>query len=216
MQIKRDELVGLFTALGYNTASKWSSNRLLEKVKKIDFENAEVGPENTALLESIKTAIQNKESLTLPAVKEEDQDPAKEVKKQVKEPVKKKLSKDELAERKMMRKEVEEDQAAEEAGEDETEEDKAEEKKPQPKKAEAKKKGPGKNPGIIKTIVEVLSNEKPVSREQILARLVKRFPDRSEKSMTSTVQTQVPCRLRKNGFEIEETDGKYRCTKSPE
>lgn len=56
-----------------------------------------------------------------------------------------------------------------------------------------------KRPGVIATIVEMLSqaSEKaPVEKSVILAKLVERFPDRPEANMKSTLMMQVPSGLK--------------------
>jgi len=63
-------------------------------------------------------------------------------------------------------------------------------KKPKAKKA--------KSPGVIASIQEFLekaSESKPISRAQILARLVKRFPDHEASSMENTMKVQLPGRM---------------------
>jgi len=65
-----------------------------------------------------------------------------------------------------------------------------------PAKAAKAPKEP-KGPGVIATIVEVLKKGKPVSKDNILAVLVKRFPDRNKDSMAKTINVQVPNRISK-------------------
>lgn len=67
-----------------------------------------------------------------------------------------------------------------------------------------------KGPGVIATIVEVLKKGKPVTKEAILAILVKRFPDRSAESMGKTINVQVPNRIAKEQkIKVEKTDKGY-------
>ncbi len=69
--------------------------------------------------------------------------------------------------------------------------------KPKGKKPESAAKNGG--PGIIASIVEFLSaatEEKPINKERILAKLVKRFPDRDPDSMKNTINIQVPNRIK--------------------
>ena len=52
--------------------------------------------------------------------------------------------------------------------------------------------------GVIATIIESLTKAtktKPVTKDQILAKLVKQFPDRSPDAMKTTINCQVPRRL---------------------
>jgi hypothetical protein len=55
-------------------------------------------------------------------------------------------------------------------------------------------------PGVIESIIEILrehDESNPISKTAIVQQLAVRFPDRSEKSMKSTVDQQVPSKLRK-------------------
>ena len=70
------------------------------------------------------------------------------------------------------------------------------------KPAAAKKTGPKKaggegKPGVIATIISLLQKG-PITKADILAELVKTFPDREEKAMKSTINIQVPGRLIKD------------------
>jgi len=83
-------------------------------------------------------------------------------------------------------------------------------KKKAAKKAPAKKKkasGP-KKPGVIASIVEFLkASKRPLNKEQILAKLEKRFPDRKADAMLSTIKVQLPNRLnREKNLKIKKTD----------
>lgn len=66
-------------------------------------------------------------------------------------------------------------------------------KKPTPEKpAKEEKAAEPKKPGVIASILEVIQNsEKPVSEAQILAELVKRFPDKESASMHKTIKAQL-------------------------
>ena len=60
-----------------------------------------------------------------------------------------------------------------------------------------------KRPGVIASIAEVITGaDKPVTVDEIVEELVKRFPDRAKKSMKSTVKVQIggkrPTRLEKS------------------
>ena len=66
-----------------------------------------------------------------------------------------------------------------------------------------------KKVGVIATIIKAIS-KKPKTKKQILARLVKRFPDREEAKMMKTINVQVPSRLRKDKeLNIQKTDKGY-------
>lgn len=112
---------------------------------------------------------------------------------------------------------------------DETEEDEEEEVKPAKKskktatkaketkgdKKGEKKKGieKAKGPGVIGSIAEFLeaaSESKPVSKDDIVAKLSKRYPDREESSLRSTVNQQVPTKLRSGkGLNVLRGEGGY-------
>jgi len=58
------------------------------------------------------------------------------------------------------------------------------------------KRGPG--PGIIATIFEFVSKataKSPVKKDDILAHLKEKFPEREEKSMSATINVQLPGRM---------------------
>jgi hypothetical protein len=65
---------------------------------------------------------------------------------------------------------------------------------------EEKKKRKTSGGGVIATIIEILkttSAKKPLSKDEIVQRLAKKFPDREESSMASTVLTQCGGKLKK-------------------
>ena len=81
------------------------------------------------------------------------------------------------------------------------------------KPAAAKKAGPKKaggegKPGVIATIIDLLKKG-PITKADILAELVKTFPDREEKAMKSTINIQVPGRIIKDkGLDVVEVKDK--------
>ena len=83
--------------------------------------------------------------------------------------------------------------------------DKAEKPAKAPKEKAAK--GAGK-PGILGTIRELLS-AKSLTKDALLAHLVKKFPDRDSEAMMSTIRVQVPGRLRSDGFNITQNGDKW-------
>ena len=55
------------------------------------------------------------------------------------------------------------------------------------------------------------AGKKGITREEIHEELVKRFPDKTKKSMMNTIKVQVPSRINKERFEVEKLEGgKYR------
>lgn len=81
------------------------------------------------------------------------------------------------------------------------------------KKKAPKKAGGKKGPGVISSIAEFLnktSAKKPLSKDEIVEKLVERFPDRSAESMASTVTIQLGGRLKKEkGLNINKNDKGY-------
>ena len=91
-----------------------------------------------------------------------------------------------------------------------TKEEKSAAKKDAPAKKE--KKAPKQSgPGVIATIVACIegAGKKGITKDEILAVLVKTFPEKEEKSMKSTINVQVPARISKERFKVENKDGKY-------
>lgn len=81
-------------------------------------------------------------------------------------------------------------------------------------KKSIKKTKQTKKIGVIASIIEFLgaaSEEKPLSKDRLLAKLAKRFPDRNPESMLRTINVQVPTRLRtdKNIFVQRAEQGGY-------
>jgi hypothetical protein len=80
-------------------------------------------------------------------------------------------------------------------------------------KKKGSKEEKAKKPGVIATILSILQNasaKKPVKKEEILTQLVAKFPDRPEGSMRSTINIQVPSRLRvEKGVQISKNENGY-------
>ena len=93
-----------------------------------------------------------------------------------------------------------------------------EEKVEKPVKAPVKtKKKAGtpvvKKPGVISTIVQLIekAGKEGITKESILAGLEKEFPEREAKSMKNTINVQVPARINKERFKVENLgEGLYR------
>jgi hypothetical protein len=63
-----------------------------------------------------------------------------------------------------------------------------------------KSKKSGDKPGVIASIIEfyrAASEETPIDKDSVLAKLAKRFPDREKEAMAKTVQAQTPARILK-------------------
>lgn len=113
--------------------------------------------------------------------------------------------------------ESEDEETEEEEESDEEEEEDDEDEKPAKKsKAKGKKAAKGDKTkkdgtnfkraggpdgvGVIGSILEFMteaSKDKPIDKKGLLAKLVKRFPDRDESSMKATINAQVPNRIAK-------------------
>lgn len=65
------------------------------------------------------------------------------------------------------------------------------------KSKDEKKEKPAvaKGPGVIATIAEIVKTKGPITADGILTILVKKFPDREEKSMRNTIKIQLPNRM---------------------
>lgn len=71
-----------------------------------------------------------------------------------------------------------------------------------------------KGPGVIKTIVSIIKDHGPITKEQILEKLVKAFPERDAEAMKKTINVQVPNRINKEqDFKIENTDKGWKVVK---
>lgn len=87
------------------------------------------------------------------------------------------------------------------------------EKKPKAEKSE-------KKPGVIAKILEIIKTDGPITREDIVKKIVKLFPDRDAKGLEHTVYVQIggkssPTRMEKEKnvkFKISST-GEYKLTK---
>ena len=89
--------------------------------------------------------------------------------------------------------------------------------KPGAKKTTAKK-AEKKSPGVIATIIATVqkAGKKGVTKEEVVAVLVKTFPEREEKSLANTVGVQLPVRINKErDFSVErnEKTGRYSVVK---
>lgn len=90
---------------------------------------------------------------------------------------------------------------------------KAGKKDAKPAKGAVKSAGGDGKPGIIDSIVEFLETataEKPLTKDKIHDRLVKRFKDRNSESMWTTVNLQVPNKLRTDkGLNVQKNEKGY-------
>lgn len=81
------------------------------------------------------------------------------------------------------------------------------------KPAKGGKSGENRGPGVIDVIAEVLkgaSKKKPVSKDDIVKQLAKRFTDRDPEKMRKTVNAQVPSRIaRDRKIKVQSSDDGY-------
>ena len=125
---------------------------------------------------------------------EEEEEPAKPVKGKGKAPAKPEPSAKEKG-----KKQPEPEEEDEEEEEDE---------KPAKKKTESKKGKKVGGPGIIASIAKYIeeAGKKGISKEEILKKLKKDFPEREEASMKNTINVQVPNRMSKERFAIKKLE----------
>ena len=193
MKVKKADAVRLFEALGFKTAADWPDQRFQDKLVKLPklMEDESEHPEEEDLLKLAKQlvkAVKAEEAVEIiggngkAKAEEAEEKPAK---KGTAKPKAKATAKDE---------EEEEEKSDEEAEDNED----GDELVPVKKKAPPKKAGGPKGPGVIGTIVGMLtkaSEKKPVTKEQILDNLVETFPDRDRESMARTINVQIPNRI---------------------
>lgn len=87
-------------------------------------------------------------------------------------------------------------------------------KKEKAPKKEKTEKAP-KGPGVIKSIVAAIKDDGPITKEEILAKLVELFPDRDAEAMKKTINIQVPNRINKEqDFTIENSDKGWKVVKA--
>lgn len=221
MQVSQAVLVALFVSMGYKTATRWKLEQLTTKVNKIhslaDDDAAELSQEQEKLLKKLKKAAQAGTEIKViseEVAEEASEKPSKKGKTPAAKP--KKAAEPE---------EEEDEDDAESPDEEGDEEDEDEERPTKGKKSGTgvKEKKTGRPPsgtGVIAEITTMLkkaSAKKPVTKEQIHEHLIEKFPDRSPDSMMSTINIQVPNRLkREKGLNIVKNDKGYYVQASDE
>lgn len=76
-------------------------------------------------------------------------------------------------------------------------------------KKKTTKKATKKNPGIIAYIVECLK-KKPHTKQELLAKLTKKFKDRKPEAMIKTIHCQVPSRLKAKYKITKDKDNRFK------
>lgn len=194
MKVEKLKAIALFEALGYKTASSWGVTKLTSKIKKLPETAADTKIKKTKmnnLLKKILTKLENGDNVIVfdPETVKEDKARAKAVK--------------DAEERQKTKKDEKKDKEKKKA------------KRAAKKAAKEKKKKEPKKPGVIATIFTLIKTEGPISKEDILKKLGKAFPERETDSMMKTINVQVPGRMSKEkGVNIVKTkDGKFKIKK---
>jgi len=105
--------------------------------------------------------------------------------------------------------ELEEPEPAEEEAEEEVEEEEVKPAKGKKASVKEKKTGGLKKVGIIATIVKVLSaSKKGLTKDEVLEKLVAKFPDRPAGGMKITIGVQLS-QLAKKGVNVVKKDDRY-------
>ena len=196
--IKEKTAIKLFKALGFKTAGNWTTDRLQSKLNNLPeiADEDKVGEWVQDYLDRIERAdeviIKEKEDKDMKKKKKNKGKGKKKISKatgkKVVEGSTKKKDKKKVSKKTDKKKKI-----------DKKKKDKVSTKKSKGKKKTSKtttKKTATKKIGVIATIVECLKKG-PTTRESILKVLVKRFPDRAEESMNTTVKAAVPSYLRR-------------------
>lgn len=191
MQVKKAELVSLFQELGFKTAESWPDQRFQDKLQKLpkmmeDEDSQPSDPDALKLAKKLVKALNAEDEIEIVGSNGKAKAEAEEA------PAKKGSAK------KAAKAEEPEEEEGEES-ETETNED-GDEVVPvkEKKKGPPKKAGGPKGPGVIGTIVSMLTKateKKPVTKENILDKLVETFPDRDRESMARTINVQIPNRI---------------------
>ena len=181
MKIKRGTAIKLFKSLGYKMAENWDDSRLIAKLKKLP----DLIEDGDKLHPKAKPLI---EELSV----------AEDVQIIGGDGSGKKERTETMAKKKKTKK------GKKSKGVVDAPKTKKE------KKTTKKSSGP-KKPGVIASILEFIQEHGPISKEGILKRLAKRFPEREPESMAKTINVQVPSRLNSDkSAGIKKNDkGKY-------
>lgn len=214
-EFSRSSVVAVFVGLGFADASKWSKERLMNRVIKLPetaTDNESIGDtELDNVLDELIASVKDGDSIEIVDDTKKDAKPTKEKKaKASKGPKVVDEEKAEEAEEEAAVEQEEEVEAPKETKGKGKSKGAAAPKKttPKPKKA---KDPTGKRPGVISEIISILTtanSKRCVTIDDIVGKLMEKFPDRAEDGMRSTVKTQVKYRLPKT-HDLHEKDGKY-------
>ena len=213
--VERKEIVPFFVALGFPAAGTWSRTRMLKRIETLNttVDEDAVPDEHKALFAEIMDAIENKTKIEL-----NQSEPTGKTRPVLKNPKKKK----ELAQK-------EENVDTDDTADSESDvvpvkkktSKKSSKKVPPKTKQPAKKKVAKKQSvassdrktitGTLRALLEKATKDKPITKVDMLAVLVKEFPDREEAKMRVTMNTLVPTDFRNlKGLNVQkEGDGFY-------
>jgi len=176
-EVTKTRAIRIFEVLGFKTAGTWNVIRLQKKIKNLP--NLVEGVKFTSKMQKRVDTILNflTHGQRITVIDIEDAEAAKGREKDVKD----------AKTREVARKQEKKAKTAKE-------------EKKAAKKDDAKKKAKKpidisnnrSKPGILASIIEFLQNNAPITKEQILKRLIKRFPGRPPKGMKRTVWSQLP------------------------
>ncbi len=177
MTITRERALKLFSYFNYKTAGKWSSKRMEGKLAKLP-DSIDIKLVKNSKVEAILKEITNASSVKIAST-----DKTKSTEdKSVKEKIEKRTGK------KAMKKTTKKK---------DKKSDKKKSRFTKKQKTKTTTKKTEKTPGVIMSVLEFIQNDGPISAKKILAKLVKRFPDRSSESMDRTIP-RVPNHLKAN------------------
>ena len=186
MQITRERALKLFSYFNYKTAGKWSSKRMEGKLAKLP-DSIDIKLVKNSKVEAILKEIINASSIEVTSA---DKEKKVDVKvtiptklKTTKKTAKKKTTAGPVSKKKETKKTV-----SKKTGK------KKKSRFSKKKQAKTTTKKTEKTPGVIMSVLEFIQKDGPISGKNILAKLVKRFPDRDPESMERTVP-RVPNHL---------------------
>lgn len=216
MQVVKSEVQEMLVEMNAINAKEWNDGKLKRKLADLPALAKEKGHKEPnskagkALYKSILAALEEEDELEIvDELTEEDEDTEEKVKSSKKgKKGKKAAAKEEEEEDEEDEDDSDEDEDEDEESEDEDEEeeDDEEEEEAPTKKKPAKKKGGKKGgdgsafkgPGVIATIEELLlgaTKKEPITKEELVKALSKKFKERDADAMKKTVGVQVPSRI---------------------
>jgi len=222
IEITKQKAIELFNGLGYKTADRWNAKRLEDKIKNLpdlydgsELKDGDGSPHKLkARLSRLLAILKKGGSIIIVDEQnplEEGLPPEPNVEKVREHKQKRTAEKEEKEAKKMAKKSKK--TSKKKAAKKSTK--KAAEKKVVAKKTTKKAKSKlvkkARPPGVILSVLEFIQEHGPISAKEILAKLKKRFPNRSLESMGRTIP-RIPGHLsrEKNINTIKKNDkGQY-------